>query len=124
MIKKFYIVLLIVIGFSLIPNSAFACKKNHSMKVSCKKEVSSKMENNSCCKTTGNSKGKQHNGCGGKCGHTNCNIPAVQIGFFVPFVTEMNIETLLFYTKKEKYFNLENSISSGFQSLWLIPKIA
>jgi hypothetical protein len=114
---------MVVFGFLMMPDAAFACKKKYSDTTSCEIEVSSKNKNTDCCKTASNTKGKHHNGCGGKCGHTNCNIPAVQIAFFAPFVSEINNKLTFFYTKKVKYFNLESSISSGFQSVWLIPKI-
>jgi hypothetical protein len=121
--KKIYILIIAVFGFLMMPDTAFACKKKYSDTTSCEKEVSSKNKNTDCCKTANNTKGKQHKDCGGKCGHSNCNIPAVQIVFFVPFVSELNNKLTFFYTKNVNYFNLESSISSGFQSIWLIPKI-
>lgn len=112
-----------VLGFLVMPNTAFACKKNNSDKAACSKEVSSKMEKKDCCDSQNNNNGKRHQGCGGKCGHSNCNIPVVQIAFFVRFETEINTNALFFYTEKGHFNDLKTTISSGFQSVWLIPKI-
>jgi hypothetical protein len=121
--KKIYILLLAVFGFLWMPSVAFACGNNYSDNGSCKKEVSSKQETKHCCDTHNNANGKRHHGCGGKCGHSNCNIPVVQIAVFAPFVAEINTKVLSFYTEKENFNDLKTTISSGFQSIWLIPKI-
>lgn len=121
--KKIYILVLAVFGFLMMPDAAFACKKKYSETTSCEKQISSKDENKDCCRTANNSKGKCHNGCGGKCGHSNCNIPIVQAAFFVPFTGEIDTKNLFCCLRKDKFFNLEVLISSGFQTIWLIPKI-
>jgi hypothetical protein len=120
--KKIHILILVVFGFFLMPNTIFACG-NHSEKKICKKEVSSSQKSNDCCCANCNSKDENHKGCTNKCGHSNCNIPSIQVAFFVPYATEMNLNSITFYTKKENFFNLKTTVSSGFQSLWLIPKI-
>lgn len=121
--KKICILVFAILGFLMIPSTAFACGDNHSDKSSCKKEVSSKQDAKDCCDSYDNKNGKRHHGCGGKCGHSNCNIPVVQIAVFAPFIAEINTKTLFFYTEKGGFDDLESTISSGFQSLWLIPKI-
>ncbi|PWA10115.1 hypothetical protein [Flavobacterium laiguense] len=121
--KKIYILVLAVFGFLMIPSAVFACGNKHSNKVFCKKEVSSKQDAKDCCDSHNNQNGKRHDGCGGKCGHSNCNIPSVQIAVIAPFVAEINTKALFFYTKKGGFDDLKTTISSGFQSLWLIPKI-
>jgi hypothetical protein len=123
MIKKIHILVIAVFGFLMIPSTAFACGGNYSKKNSCKKEVSSKQETKDCCDSHNIQNGKRHHGCGGKCGHSNCNIPSIHIAVIAPFVVEINTKTLFFHTKKEGFYDLETTISSGFQSLWLIPKI-
>jgi hypothetical protein len=121
--KKIYILIFAVFGFLMIPSTVFACGDNYSKKAACKKEVSSKQETNDCCDSHNNENGKRHHGCGGKCGHSNCNIPSVQIAIFVPFITEINAKTLFSYREKGNFNDLKTTLSSGFQSLWLIPKI-
>lgn len=108
----------------MIPSAVFACGNNNSETISCKKEVSSKQETKDCCNAAKKTNGKSHNSCGGKCGHSNCNMPIVQVAFFVSFTTEIDTKNLFYCLKKDEFFNLETVISSGFQSLWLIPKIS
>ena len=49
MIKKFYILLLVVFGFCMMPSTAFACgTKTKTEKTCCKKESSS-AEKSDCC---------------------------------------------------------------------------
>ena len=122
--KNFYILALIVFGFLGIPNTTFACRINHSNNKSYKKEVSSNQGTKDCCTTKNCTNDKKNSSCGGKCGHSNCNIPSIQTAYFIPFLTEVNSENFFFYSKKLKFFNYETPISSGFNSLWLIPKIS
>jgi hypothetical protein len=121
--KKIYILLFTVFGFLVMPSVVFACGNNYSKTVSCKKEVSSKQETKDCCDSHANENGKRHHGCGGKCGHSNCNIPSAQIAVIAPFIAEINAKTLFSYREKGDFNDLKTTISSGFQSLWLIPKI-
>ncbi|WP_281323249.1 hypothetical protein [Flavobacterium aestivum] len=121
--KKIYILIFTVLGFLVMPSTVFACGNSYSKTTSCKKEASSKQEIKNCCDSHHNENGKKHHGCGGKCGHSNCNIPSVQIAIFVPFITEINSKALFLYTEKGSFNDLKTTISSGFQSLWLIPKI-
>lgn len=113
---------MVAFGFFLMPNATFACG-NHSGKKMHKKEVSASQETNDCCGTNCSSKDNNHKGCNNKCGHSNCNIPSIQVAFFVPFEAEINPNSVVFYTKKGNFFNLKTTVSSGFQTLWLIPKI-
>ena len=53
--KKFHILLIVVLGFFLMPMVTFACG-NNSEKQSCKKEISSKTEKKDCCDKNDNSK--------------------------------------------------------------------
>lgn len=108
----------------MVPNTVFACGDTYSKKAACKKETASKQETKDCCGSHNNENGKRRQDCGGKCGHSNCNIPSVQIAVIVPFTAEINTKALFFHTKKGGFDDLETTISSGFQSLWLIPKIA
>ncbi len=118
--KNFYILLLVVFGFLGIPNTAFACGIDHSNK----KEVSSNQETKDCCATKNCKNDKKNSSCGGKCGHSNCNISSIHTAYFIPYLTEVNSENFFFYQKKSKFFNYETNISSGFNSIWLIPKIS
>lgn len=120
--KKFYILLIVVLGFFLMPTVTFACE-NNSSKHSSSKETSSKMDKDDCCKDDSHSKTKNHEGCGGKCSHSKCRC-ASSCNTSVS-INELNFNRNIFnfFSEKQNFYNYENSISSGFNSLWLIPKI-
>ncbi|WP_395046160.1 hypothetical protein [Flavobacterium sp.] len=120
--KKFHILLIVVLGFFLMPAVTFACE-NNSSKHSSSKETSSKMDKDDCYNNDGHSKTKNHEGCGGKCSHSKCGC-ASSCNTSVS-INELNFNRNIFnlFTEKQNFYNYETSISSGFNSLWLIPKI-
>ena len=103
----------------LIPVLSYSC----AMKVEkscCNSEKSSSTdEKMDCCK----SKNKQNEGCNGKCGHSNCVTISNQFSL-VFFDIQFKNNNFAFSEKKQCYFNFNTNISSGFYSLWLIPKIS
>lgn len=121
--NKFYILVIVLFGF-LLPSNSFACE-NNSTKHSSTKETSSNMDKDDCCKNGNHSKTKNHEGCGGKCNHskcgcaTSCNSSTVAINEL-----EFNSNLFNFSSEKQKFYNYKTTISSGFNSLWLIPKIS
>lgn len=124
--KKIHILLIVIFGFLLIPNNTFACENscgNKTKKHICKKETSSKQDKDSCCNSDGNSKTKNHKSCGGKCKHSKCACPSVSNGFTLSSELVMKNNNFDFSIEKQKFSNTETFISSGFYSLWLIPKI-
>lgn len=127
MIKKLHIVLIVVgLGFFLIPSLTYSCELN-SKKSCCSKEISSsENEKMDCCKKNNHPKDKEkeHNGgCKGKCGHSNCTTSSIHfIAAF--FGIKVNNCNFAFSEKESNYFNSETNISSGFSSIWLIPKIS
>lgn len=126
MTNKNHIVLLIVmIGFFLIPVLSSACGMK-SKESCCNKEMSSSSNKMDCCKNSNHSKSKdkEHDGgCDGKCGHSNCITSSIQFSFAF-FEIHFNNNNFAFSEKKQNYFNSETNISAGFYSLWLIPKIS
>lgn len=105
-----------------MPTVTFACG-SHSEKSSCNKETSANSENMDCCKNDNHSKNKNHDGCNGKCGHSNCVTTSIQ--FSAVFLElKFNNNNFDFSEKKQNYFNSKANLSSGFYSLWLIPKIS
>jgi len=99
-----------------MPTTTFACGM-HSEKKSCNKETTEKMD---CCKNNSRSKSKS---CNGKCGHSNC-VSSSTTSFNVVFSeVKFQINNFDLSEKEQNYFNSEANISSGFSSLWLIPKI-
>ncbi|MFV5699793.1 hypothetical protein ACM55H_15625 [Flavobacterium sp. ZT3R17] len=122
--KNFYLLLIVVLGLFLMPTSAFACK-NHSEKGSCNKETSSKTHKDDCCCSNDNhSKNKNHDTCGGKCGHLKCGCPSTNTAFTSSYQLKSKNTIFTFSSEKQKFYHSETFISSGFHSLWLIPKIS
>jgi hypothetical protein len=115
--NKFHILVIILFGFLLMPSGVFACENN-----SAKKEASSKTCNDGCCKKDEHSKNKSHHACNGKCGHSNCVTTSSQ-NSAVFFEIKFNRNEFSFSEKKQNFYNYETPISSGFNSVWLIPKI-
>ena len=120
--NKFHIFVLVLSGFLLMPNNSFGCD-NNSAKQTSSKETSSKMEKEDCCKNDSHSKTKNHEGCGGKCNHSKCGC-ASSCNTSVS-INELNFNKNIFnfFSEKQNFYNYETFISSGFNSLWLIPKI-
>jgi hypothetical protein len=121
--KKFHILVIVILGFFLIPMSAFACG-NNSEKQSCKKEVTSKTDKKDCCKSDSNSTDKDHKECDGKCGHSKCACTSTSVPFTSTCVYKIKNHIFNFSYEKQKFYQSETFISSGFYSLWLIPKIS
>jgi hypothetical protein len=98
-----------------------------SEKSCCSKEMAaSNNEKMDCCKNSNHPKGKdkEHEGpCNGKCRHSNCTTSTVHfsIAFFEIKFKNNNFD---FSEKEQNYFNSETNVSSGFYSIWLIPKIS
>jgi len=107
-----------------MPNNSYACGTCSTDKHPVKKEVSSKTEKDNCCDSDSHSKSKDHNGCGGKCGHSKCACPSATNGFSILSEFILKNNSFDFSSEKQKYSNAETFISSGFYFLWLIPKIS
>lgn len=122
LMNKFHILVIVILGFFLMPTVTFACG-SHSEKDSCNKETSANTEKMDCCKNDNHSKNKKSDGCNGKCGHSNCVTTSTQFSV-VFFEIQFNNSNFAFSEKKSNYFNSEDNLSSGFSSLWLIPKIS
>jgi len=124
--NKYHIILVVLLGMFLMPNNAFACGKG-SEKSSCKKEISSnKTQKKSCCADE-NTKDKDNKGCGGKCGHSGCGCSSTCPTSLVSFVPEISFQLTAFnfpLFEKINFLYTTPSISDGFYSIWLIPKIS
>lgn len=127
--NKFRILIILLFGSLLMPNGVFACEKN-SVSHSSRKEISSKMCNNNCCKKDNYLKNKNHDcckgkhKCNGKCGHSNCvTTSSTQFGIVFHEMQFKNNDFVI-YQKEQNYFKSNINLSSGFYSLWLIPKIS
>jgi hypothetical protein len=121
MTKKFYIMLLVVLGFFMTPSIAFACGTK-SEKACCKKEAASQTEKTACCNKE--KKSKSHEGCNGGCKHVSCTSSVVSLALSSPFSVALNSQLFSFSPEKQNYYYSEIFISSDFRSIWLPPKIS
>ena len=122
--KKYHFILVVLLSIFFMPNVAMAC--GGDSKHICKKEVSStKTEKKSCCDND-DSKSKDDKGCNGDCGHSKCGCsstcPPSSISFLPEIIFKINF---IRYSsiEKVKFSYTTPSISDGFHSIWLIPKI-
>lgn len=121
--RKFHtLFLLFLLGLFLMPGVSYACETKTSNSC-CKKEMKAKPEEKGCCKKSKESK-EEEKGCGGKCGHSNCTASSMQ--FSILSLDEIEIKNNFFGFALEKpvFYHKETTISSGFYSVWLPPKIA
>ena len=114
----FFIMLLL--GAFLSPSMSYACGTT-AEKSCCKKEIPAKTDKKKCCKDS--SSKNENKGCNGKCGHSNCTSTAAYSIFLVD--TEIRFASITpdFSNEKQNFYSSKTFISSGFSSLWLIPKI-
>ena len=121
--KRLHILIIILtLGFFLSPTLSYACGTK-TEKSCCKKVTTSKTEKKDCCNGR-NSKGKD-NSCGGKCGHSNCtSSTSINFSLISTFEIDFNSTNFDFSSEKQKFYNTKTFISSGFSSVWLIPKIS
>jgi hypothetical protein len=121
--KQLHIVIIILtFGFFMLPTSSYACGTK-TEKSCCKKEKTEKAEKKDCCNNK-HLKDKDKS-CDGKCGHSNCTS-STSLNFSVISFYEINFKnnSFDFSEEKSKFYHSKTLISSGFYSIWLIPKIA
>ncbi|MFV5694662.1 hypothetical protein ACM55G_04365 [Flavobacterium sp. LB3P122] len=123
MSKKFYIMLLVMFGFCMIPSLSFACGTK-SEKACCKKETFSKTGNADCCNKEHASKKKSHEGCNGACKNISCGSSTIHLGLTTLSYIDLNNKNFCFSSEKQNYYYSEIFISSDFRSVWLPPKIS
>ena len=120
--KRLHILIIILtIGFFMLPTLSYACETK-TEKWCCKKEKTEKTDKKNCCNNK-QSKDKD-NGCDGKCGHSNCTS-SISVNFSIISSYEINFKnnSFNFSEEKSKFYHSKTFISSGFTSIWLIPKI-
>lgn len=120
--KQLHILIIILtFGFFMSPTLSYACGTK-TEKSCCKKETTTKIEKKDCC--NGKHSNDKENRCGGKCGHSNCTS-STTVNFSIISFYEINFKnnSFDFPIEKSKFYNSKTFISSGFYSIWLIPKI-
>lgn len=118
---RFYIMLMVTLGFFLTPILTYACETKIE-KSCCENKSSSKSEKKECCKNHSSNKDND-NSCGGKCGHSNCTTTSAHLSLL--FFEDLKlINNFDFSNEKQNFYDAETNLSSGFHSIWLIPKIS
>ena len=123
--KKHHIILIVLLSIFFMPISVMACGSSNS-KHTCEKEVSSTKTKKKCCCSNDSSKIKDDKGCNGDCGHSKCGCsstcPSSSISFLPEIIFKINF--IRFSSiEKVNFLYTTPSISDGFYSIWLIPKI-
>ena len=113
------IIIIFILGFFL-PTSSYACGTK-TEKSCCKKEISSKIEKKDYC--NGKHSKDKDNSCGGKCGHSNCTTSSVSFSLISINEIQFKNNNFDFSIEKPKFYHSKTFISSGFTSVWLLPKI-
>lgn len=121
--NKFHILVIILFGFLLTPSGIFACERDSAIDTS-QKATASESCNSDCCKKDSHSKTKNHKSCGGNCNHSKCGCASPCNSSISISEWSFNPNRFNFYSTKQNFYNYETNISSGFNSLWLIPKIS
>lgn len=121
MIKNLYIFsFILLVGLLFTPTNTSACgtKSVKTEKSCCKNNKSDKK----CC-SEGKS-GTKEKGCKGKCGHSNCTTTCGQASMTFVNTIDFELNKTVLFSKKSSFTYINNNISSGYFSLWLIPKIS
>lgn len=119
--KTVPIILLFFFALCIMPNEAKACDNGKKF---CKKEMSDSETKKNCCGTGDHSK-NDHSGCNGKCGHSSCVNPIVSFAGAVPPTITINVHKgEASSTEKQQFFYRQPRLTSGYYTIWLIPKIS
>ncbi|MTH17214.1 hypothetical protein GKZ88_16690 [Flavobacterium sp. LC2016-01] len=103
--------------------ASYACGKS-SEKSSCeKKAASSEKDSHACLKDCCKKDSHSKKGCSGKCDHAGCTISGLQLSLVIQNEMELNNNTFNLTFKKPIGYYKNSTISDGFTSIWLIPKI-
>lgn len=105
--------------------TSYACGKSAEKK-SCESKTTSKEIKDACqkdCCKKDHSTNKDQHGCNGKCDHSGCTTSSLLYSLIA--INEFDFDNNLFNFSAEKQISLHKtaSISAGFTSIWLLPKI-
>ncbi|WP_417940802.1 hypothetical protein [Flavobacterium sp. RS13.1] len=120
--RGIFLLLLFTFGFLLMPGSAMSCNIE-SFKSPSQDQISIKnIKEHSCCKSS-DFQNKNHNCNGEKCTHTKCTctFSCSVFLFFISTVTSNAVIKIAYAA--QRFPDLQTPISTGYGSLWLIPKI-
>lgn len=114
-------ILYLLLGFFMMSVNSYACEKHAKMNQPKTESTSSASKKGCCSEKSGDKKA-----CDGKCGHSGCtctsgcsSFSSTKVSYlFTPFsAVDFSFHTLV------KTNHNTPSLSDGFSSIWLIPKI-
>lgn len=114
-------ILFLFLGFFMTSVNSYACAKHAKMNHP-KTEATSSTSTKGCCSEKSGSK----KSCNGKCGHSGCKCASGCSSFFSTKVSYFFIPLCsvdFSFTSLVKTNHNTPSLSDGFSSIWLIPKI-
>ena len=121
--KKLHIILIVLLGIFMMPSAAIACGTSKTVS-SCGMEMSSETKKKDCCSKESHSKSKKEKGCTGKCGMSICSAnSSVNTAIYSHYTVEIQEAVFNFNTEKQTIEYGTFSLSDGYTSIWLIPKI-
>ncbi|MDP5201251.1 hypothetical protein [Flavobacterium sp. DG2-3] len=110
--------LFLTLSFFWNPGYSHACNSGHQKEISTKEENSCSKK---CCEKK-TSKQEKHN-CDGKCRHSGCTASALQFVILTSNDFDLQKDVFNFFLKNTISSYSNSTISSGFTSIWLKPKI-
>lgn len=122
MTRFFYIALIILIGFIIIPTNTYAWEtKSEKIENTCTKQSDTEKEKKNCCNPEKKQCGKHGKDCGGDCSNADYHCPTNCLNFILPFFD--GFSEIKIIVNKSNFFYQDTYNSSGFLSIWLPPKI-
>ena len=124
--KHISFVILLCLGFFLMPSISYACAKKTTKteQKSCSKDQSAKAEHKSSCKDKSCKKCKDGHDCDGNCKHSSCGCSTSSSSVSLPIPVDLKTAAPFAETKKQKFGFKEAYYSSGYSSIWQPPKIS
>ena len=123
MMKKIYIMLIAIFGFSMIPSVAAACSVTME-KSCCKKEKSNSLDERECCKKSEAHSSNKNADCNGKCGEKSCLPSTFHFSVLTAVYQENDYKLFNSSAQKQKFSSIKADLSSGFYSIWTPPNIS
>jgi hypothetical protein len=119
------IILLICLGFLLLPSTGYSCEKDSTKKqhtsTAHEQHTTHSKTNNTCSDNT--SKKADHGDCNhSKCDHVTCRCLSSSCSVFLTIPFDINLKEFSFVAKQKFGFQ-QNNYYSEFSNIWLPPKI-
>lgn len=119
--SSFVIILIMLFGFFFQPTQVLACGNNVNQKTMHLK-VNKTEQKHHCTTKTEKTHSNDHD-CNGECGNVLCPH-ATHFSILIAVNRENINNQLSFSVEKQKFYDINTNISSGFLSIWLLPKIS